>query len=124
MGIHNESGHSRVSPIPKLDALVSQLLDFLTSTSDPDRSFVPFKGKDNVVLLVNNLGGLSELELGGIVAEVRKQLDTRGFVISRILSGTFMVRNCAKDDVCLNLLADKFEHAWFLHHPTSTPDQR
>lgn len=92
LGIHNESGHSRLSPIPKLEDLIPQLLAFLTSTSDPDRSFIPFKGKDNVVLLVNNLGGLSELELTGIVAEVRKQLDARGFTTSRILAGTFMVR--------------------------------
>ncbi|KAF9482582.1 dihydroxyacetone kinase 1 [Pholiota conissans] len=90
MGIHNESGHSRLSPIPKLSELVPQLLDFLTSTTDDDRSFVPFKGNDHVVALVNNLGGLSELELSGIVAEVRKELDTRNFKIHRILAGTFM----------------------------------
>lgn len=93
LGIHNESGHTRVSPIPKLSELVSRLLDLLTSTSDPDRSFVPFKGTDNVVLLVNNLGGISELELGSVVGEVRKGLDARGFTTSRILSGPFMVRN-------------------------------
>lgn len=93
MGIHNESGHSRLSPVPKLSALIPKLIDFLTSTSDSDRSFVPFKGKDNVVVLVNNLGGMSELELSGIVAEVRRELDERGFTTSRVLCGTFMVRN-------------------------------
>jgi dihydroxyacetone kinase len=92
MGIHNESGHSRLSPVPKLSQLIPQLLDLLTSVSDSDRSFVPFKSKDNVVLLVNNLGSVSELELGGIVAEAKKELDARGFTISRILAGTFMVR--------------------------------
>lgn len=92
MGIHNENGHKRVSPIPKLSDLVHQLLDFLTSTTDPDRSFVPFQEKGNkVVLLVNNLGGTSELELSGIVTEVKKQLDARGFTTCRVLAGTFMV---------------------------------
>jgi len=62
----------------------------MTSTSDPDRSFVPFTGKDNVVLLVNNLGGLSELELGAIVAESRNALESRGFMTSRVLVGSFM----------------------------------
>jgi hypothetical protein len=33
---------------------------------------------DHVVLLVNNLGGLSQLELGGIVAEVRRALGKSG----------------------------------------------
>jgi len=92
MGIHNESGHGRLSPVPKLSQLIPQLLDFLTDVSDPARSFVPFKSKDNVVLLVNNLGSVSELELGGIVAEAKKEFDARGFTVSRILAGTFMVR--------------------------------
>ncbi|KAF8966336.1 dihydroxyacetone kinase 1 [Flammula alnicola] len=117
LGIHNESGHSRLSPIPKLSELVSQLLDFLTSTLDPDRSFVPFKSKDNVVLLVNNLGGLSELELSGIVAEVRRELDARDFTTSRILSGTFMTslnmpegeKDAPRADLILSLLDDKPE---------------
>lgn len=99
MGIHNESGHSRLSPVPQLSELIPQLLDFLTSLSDPDRSFVPFKFNDNVVLLVNNLGSVSELELGGIVAEARKELDTRGFKVSRILAGTFMVRAISHSNI-------------------------
>jgi dihydroxyacetone kinase len=93
MGIHNESGHERLSPAPPLKELVPKLLKLLTSTNDPERSFVPFRGKDdNVVLLVNNLGGLSELELGGIVGQVRKDLDGMGIAVQRVLSGSFMVR--------------------------------
>jgi dihydroxyacetone kinase len=93
LGIHNESGHTRFSPVPELSQLIPQLVNLLTSVSDADRSFVPFKGKDNVVLFVNNLGGVSELELGGVVAEARKELDARGITLSRILAGTFMVRS-------------------------------
>jgi len=92
MGIHNESGNGRLSPVPPLNELIPQLLDFITSTTDPERSFLPFQGsKDEVVLLVNNLGGISELELGGIVAETRRALDARGIIIHRVLSGSFMV---------------------------------
>ena len=93
MGIHNETGHRRLSPIPPLRELVPQLLEMLTSTSDPERSFLPFKGNDEVVLLVNNLGGVSELEIGGIVQEVHKALRAKGIAVRRILSGTFMVGN-------------------------------
>jgi triose/dihydroxyacetone kinase / FAD-AMP lyase (cyclizing) len=92
MGIHNESGHRRLSPIPPLSELLPQLLDLLTSTSDAERSFVPFRDNDNVVLLVNNLGGVSELELSGIVAEARNAAQVRGFKVLRVLSGAFMVR--------------------------------
>ncbi len=91
MGIHNESGHRRLSPIPPLSELLPQLIDLLTSTSDPERSFVPFKNNDGVVLLVNNLGSVSELELSGIVTEARKAIEARGFKVLRVLSGAFMV---------------------------------
>ena len=91
MGIHNESGVKRLKPAPALSELLPQLLDLLTSTSDPERSFVPFKGNDEVVLLVNNLGGVSELELGAVVAEARRQLDKRGLKALRVLAGTYMV---------------------------------
>jgi dihydroxyacetone kinase len=91
MGIHNESGHQTISPTPPLSELIPRLIDMIISTSDPDRSFVPFKGQDNVVLLVNNLGGLSELELGVIVGETRNALDARGLKALRVFSGSFMV---------------------------------
>ncbi|XP_006461851.1 hypothetical protein AGABI2DRAFT_222826 [Agaricus bisporus var. bisporus H97] len=90
MGIHNESGHQTVSPIPPLSQLILRLIDMTISTSDPDRSFIPFKGQDEVVLLVNNLGGLSELELGAIVGQTRDALDVRGLKALRVLSGSFM----------------------------------
>lgn len=92
MGIHNEPGNRRIHPVPPLDELVPELIDNLTSTTDPNRSFVPFKGKgDRVILLVNNLGGTSELEVGAIVHEVKKDLDARGLKVERVLAGTFMV---------------------------------
>jgi triose/dihydroxyacetone kinase / FAD-AMP lyase (cyclizing) len=93
MGIHGEPGNRHISPIPPLKGLVFQLLEMLTSTADTDRAFLPFNGsQDSVVVLVNNLGGTSELEMGGIVAEVRQSLDEMGILIRRLISGTFMVR--------------------------------
>jgi triose/dihydroxyacetone kinase / FAD-AMP lyase (cyclizing) len=82
-----------MSPIPPLHELIPQLLEMLMSTTDKERAFVPFQGqgKDNVVLLLNNLGGLSELEMGGIVAETTKALHAKGVMIQRVLAGTFMV---------------------------------
>ncbi|KAG6902329.1 hypothetical protein C0995_001366 [Termitomyces sp. Mi166 len=96
MGIHNESGNRRLSPNPPLKELIPHLLDLLMSTSDPERSFLPFqshKGKDEVVVMVNNLGGVSELELGAIAKEVHTTLHARGVIVHRILSGTFMERS-------------------------------
>ncbi|KAI6149802.1 Dak1 domain-containing protein [Pisolithus tinctorius] len=92
LGIHNESGNNRISPIPPLSELVHDLLKLITSTTDPERAFVPFgnDGKDEVVLLVNNLGGLSELELGAIVNETKRALDHQRINVRRVLAGTFM----------------------------------
>jgi triose/dihydroxyacetone kinase / FAD-AMP lyase (cyclizing) len=100
MGIHNESGAMRLSPAPPLRELLVQLLEMLVG-ADPDRSFLKFKAAhglphgeedtDDVVLMLNNLGGLSELELGLILTETRKVAQDRGMKIRRILCGTFMV---------------------------------
>lgn len=70
MGIHNEPGTSKIA-IPKVSKLVGEMLGRIVDTTDADRSFVDFKhdGSDEVVLLVNNLGSISELELGGITNE-------------------------------------------------------
>ncbi|KLO12713.1 dihydroxyacetone kinase [Schizopora paradoxa] len=90
MGIHNEPGHSRIA-LPSLSELTAQLLNLITNTSDPERSFVPFKndGSDEVVLVVNNLGGLSELEIGGIVKSSTSYLASK-MKIHRVLVGSFM----------------------------------
>ncbi|GJE91162.1 dihydroxyacetone kinase [Phanerochaete sordida] len=91
MGIHNEPGARRLSPVPPLGELVPQLIENLTSTSDADRAFVPFTGRgDRVVLLVNNLGGTSELEMGAVVTEAKKDLAKRGFKVERVIAGTLM----------------------------------
>lgn len=93
LGIHNESGLRRVSPVPPLNELLPNLVQMITSTTDPDRSFVPFKndGTDRVVLLINNLGGISELELSAIVGEAKNALDKQSIKTMRVLAGTFMV---------------------------------
>ncbi|KAG9019187.1 Dihydroxyacetone kinase 2 [Tulasnella sp. 427] len=78
MGIHNEPGNQRLKPLPPLSKLVDQMLTMLTSTSDKDRSFIPFQndGIDEVVLLVNNLGAVSELEIGAVAGEGERTTET------------------------------------------------
>lgn len=88
MGIHNEAGSSR--EVVELPELVRKMLAQMLDPSDEDRAFVTVNSNE-VVLLVNNLGGVSVLEMGGIVAEVVTQLE-RSYNIRpvRILSGTYM----------------------------------
>ncbi|KAI5367554.1 Putative DhaK domain, DhaL domain, dihydroxyacetone kinase, DhaL domain superfamily [Septoria linicola] len=89
MGIHNESGSERAAAdLPKnIMLMLKNMLD----QSDEDRAFLNVSSSDETVLLINNLGGVSVLEMGGIVTEVVNQLDSDyGIKPVRILAGTFM----------------------------------
>jgi dihydroxyacetone kinase len=89
MGIHNEAGSGRdTADLPKN---VRTMLKNMLDQSDQDRAFLNISSGDETVLLVNNLGGTSVLEMGGITTEVVSQLEQDyGIRPVRILSGTFM----------------------------------
>jgi len=91
MGIHNELGYKRIK-IPELPELVKILLSQLLSKEDKDRNYLEdVENIEGWVLMLNNLGGVSPLEMGAITAEVAKQLDsTYSIKPKRIFSGTFM----------------------------------
>jgi dihydroxyacetone kinase len=50
------------------------MLDLILNQEDPERSFVKFKDQDELVLLVNNQGGMSALEMGAVLDETLNQL--------------------------------------------------
>lgn len=88
MGIHNEVGSGRETV--ELPGLVTKMLAQLLDQGDKDRAFLNVNSNE-VVLLVNNLGGVSVLEMGGITTEVVQQLEKDyGIRPVRILSGTYM----------------------------------
>lgn len=89
MGIHNEEGCMRLTI--DLPSLVTKMLSQLLDESDTDRAYISVKSGDPVALLINNLGSVSCLEIGGITEEVCQQLQsTYEIVPARVLSGTFM----------------------------------
>lgn len=89
MGIHNEPGSERVKT--DLPGLVKKMLAQMLDPNDKDRNFLNVSKEDKTVLLVNNLGGVSVIELGGITDEVVKQLKgSYGIEPLRILAGTYM----------------------------------
>jgi dihydroxyacetone kinase len=84
MGIHNEpvsisilsimvpsltssQGLRTLSPMPSTENIIKEMLKYLLDPNDSDRAFVPFSPSDNVVMLVNNFGGLSGLEFEALV---------------------------------------------------------
>jgi dihydroxyacetone kinase len=88
MGIHNEAGSGRAKV--ELPELVKTMLTQMLDSKDDDRAFLNVNSNE-VVLMINNLGGVSVLELGGITAEVVDQLETSYNIKPvRILAGTYM----------------------------------
>ena len=87
MGIHNEPGCEKVRT--DLPGLVKTMLRQLLDQSDKDRAYVRIGKSDETVLLINNFGGVSNLELGAITSEVTSQLEKDyGLKPRRIISGT------------------------------------
>lgn len=74
MGIHNEPGLHEISPMPPIEELVGDMLKYCLDPSDKDRAFVEFKSDDVVCLLINNFGGMSNLEIEALTTVTRKVL--------------------------------------------------
>lgn len=91
MGIHNETGSAKLTGTDAaIGNLVKKMLTQLLSKEDADRNFLT-SHSDQMVLLINNLGSLSVLELGAIASIVRQALhDNFGKSLIRIYCGTFM----------------------------------
>ncbi|OJJ51012.1 hypothetical protein ASPZODRAFT_156002 [Penicilliopsis zonata CBS 506.65] len=89
MGIHNEAGSHRIKAT--LVELVQTMLLQLLDPNDADRAYIATKPEDQFVLLINNLGSVSVLELAGITDEVVRQLG-RDYKIKpvRVIQGTFL----------------------------------
>ncbi|XP_051049901.1 triokinase/FMN cyclase [Phodopus roborovskii] len=87
LGIHGEAGVNRIKMAPA-DQIVTLMLDHMTNTSNV--SHVSVQSGSSVVLIVNNLGGLSFLELSIIADAAIRLLEGRGVKVARALVGTFM----------------------------------
>jgi hypothetical protein len=67
-------GAQKISPFPSVEDLICRLLTLTCDQKDPERAFVKFNKNDDTVLLINNYGGLSNLELGVLMQETLAQL--------------------------------------------------
>ncbi|XP_061162584.1 triokinase/FMN cyclase-like [Saccostrea echinata] len=87
LGLHGEAGVKRTK-IKPANEVVKMILDHMTNTSTT--THIKLKAGDKVACMVNNLGGMSLLEINIIVGEVIKQLEERGVVVERAYCGSFM----------------------------------
>lgn len=116
MGIHNEPGVKR-EKIPSLETTVEKALDIMFT--EKANMWQPKTGQ-RVALMVNNLGGLSVLELGIIADEVVSQLGSRDIKIARSLVGTF-VTSLDGPGFSVTLLELDEELEELLDAPTTAP---
>ncbi|KAF2233496.1 dihydroxyacetone kinase-like protein, partial [Viridothelium virens] len=90
MGVHNEPGLRTITPMPPPEEIVKEMLLYLLDPKDTDRAFVKFDPSDDVAMLINNLGGLSNLELEALTNIVETQLKNDwNLAPKRIYVGTF-----------------------------------
>nr|XP_020647985.1 triokinase/FMN cyclase [Pogona vitticeps]XP_020647987.1 triokinase/FMN cyclase [Pogona vitticeps] len=87
LGIHGEAGVRRMK-VTSADQIVKIMLDQMTNASSASRLQV--RPGDSVVLVVNNLGGLSYLELGIVAGSAVHYLENKGVHIARAYVGSFM----------------------------------
>ncbi|KAK9464396.1 Dak1 domain-containing protein [Lipomyces arxii] len=89
MGIHNEPGLRKLSPLPSAQDLLAEMIAYLVDPNDEDRAYVSFNDGDEVAMLINNFGGLSALETGALTFQALVQLEKWNIKPSRVFSGSF-----------------------------------
>ncbi|KAF9003013.1 Dak1 domain-containing protein [Cyathus striatus] len=98
LGLHNEPGVSRLR-MGSVEELVSRMLGLILGSRDAaglgvnSTSFIDADadgGREDVVLFVNNLGGMSQLEMGAVLDEISCQLAALGIHPRRTYLSTYM----------------------------------
>ncbi len=84
LGIHGEAGIKKVQ-MASAQNLVKQMIDHLLNSE-----FMPKLEKKAVAIIVNNLGGTSNLELNIMSGEFVKYISSCGITVERCYSGAMM----------------------------------
>ncbi|KAF3909655.1 hypothetical protein AA313_de0207594 [Arthrobotrys entomopaga] len=118
LGIHNEPGVLRTK-LSDISTTVSKVLSYLLSASSP----ISLTHNENISVMINNMGGLSILELNVIAEEVFQQvLKTKyNFRILRKFIGTFMTSLDGPGFSVTILKLDDEEILNLLDEPTTAP---
>eukprot|EP00128_Syssomonas_multiformis_P008354 Colp12_sorted_trinity150504_noHs@7563 len=118
LGIHGEAGVARL-PLDTVDSVVKSVLDLVAVEKRNGPGPVYAKG-DSVVLVVNNLGGTSNLELPIVALAAHKYLANKGISVARCYVGAFMT-SLSMGGVSLTLLTATPELISLLDAPSETP---
>jgi len=112
LGIHGEPGIKRV-PLRSADETVDELLG-------PIERAMRLRMGERVVVLLNNLGATTNMELAIIARKVLRALEARGYSVERVYAGTF-VSSLDMAGVSISLLRVNDERLRWLDAPTAAP---
>ncbi|CAK7235877.1 Dihydroxyacetone kinase 2 [Sporothrix curviconia] len=121
MGIHNEPGTQRAKVV-FLDKTVEHLLAMIFRQPTETSNWRPAPGH-TVGVIINNLGGLSVLELNVVADEILQQLKSRhtDIHVVRLMVGTFLTSLDGPGFSITMLRLDDPEILSLLDEPTTAP---
>jgi dihydroxyacetone kinase len=85
LGIHGEPGVETLTTVEPSKALVKRMLDKIVTYNDE-----PLQAGDNVILMVNDLGNSTNMEVGVITTDAVAYLTAKDIKIRRVYAGAFM----------------------------------
>jgi len=91
LGIHGEAGKKQC-PLMSCDDIAKEMLSIIqTYGREVDSKIIPlYNPSDELIVLVNNLGGTSNFEMSLLTRSLVTQLETAGCKATRVLVGSFM----------------------------------
>lgn len=105
VGIHGEPGRRRVK-LAQADALADEMLDAIV------KDLAPHRGQQ-VLLLVNGLGGTPAMELYVMVQAARRILEKHGLAVTRYLTGSLVTSlDMAGCSLTVSVLDDPLTRYW------------
>ncbi|XP_073514104.1 triokinase/FMN cyclase isoform X1 [Phyllobates terribilis] len=117
LGIHGEAGVQRYKMM-SCDEVVKIMIDHMTDPASKSR--VDVQSGDSIILIVNNLGGLSCLELQVVASSAVRFLEGRGLHIERAMTGSFMTA-LEMSGVSLSVMKTSAEILQLFDKGTSAP---
>ncbi|XP_022085028.1 triokinase/FMN cyclase-like isoform X2 [Acanthaster planci] len=87
LGVHGEPGVKRMK-VCRADIITAAMIDHMTDKATS--SHIDVHSGDHVLVLLNNLGGTSTLELFLMVHSIIRLLESKGVVVERVMAGHFM----------------------------------
>lgn len=117
MGIHGEIGIERIK-IMSADEIIQKMIDHMTNPTN--ESHLRIQAGDHIVLIVNNLGGLSCLELNIVAGSAIKYLESKQVFIERAYVGSYTT-SLEMGGTSLSMMHVDPELLKLLDMPTSAP---